>query len=79
MEASLSKRDALFRRNFVTFRKITSGQQYGNQNSGPKSLLSSGFYFRTSLNLGQSSKNEASSAPQFANSAISMQKPWITS
>jgi hypothetical protein len=47
MEASLSRRDTLFRRNSITFRKIASGQQYGNQNSGPKSLLSSGFYFRT--------------------------------
>jgi hypothetical protein len=46
MEASLSKRDTLYMRNSKIFKKITSGQQYGNQNSGPKSLHSSGFYFR---------------------------------
>jgi hypothetical protein len=47
MEASLSRRDTLFRINSITFNKIASGQQYGNPNFGPKSLLSSSFYFRT--------------------------------
>jgi hypothetical protein len=44
MEALLSRRDTLFRINSTIFRKTTSGQQYRNQNSGPKSLHSSGFY-----------------------------------
>jgi hypothetical protein len=47
MEASLSRRATPYRRISITFRKTTYGQQYGNQNSGPKSLLSSGFYYRT--------------------------------
>jgi hypothetical protein len=47
MEASLSRRDTLYRRNSIIFKKITSGQQYGNQKSSPKYLLSYGFYFRT--------------------------------
>ena len=47
MEASLSRRDTLFKRISTTFKKITSGQQYGNQKSCPKYLLSSGFYFKT--------------------------------
>jgi len=47
MEPSLSRRDTLFKRNSIIFKKISSGQQYGNQNFGPKSLHSFGFYFRT--------------------------------
>ena len=47
MESSLSRRDTIFKRNSITFRKIASGQQYGNQIFGPKSLRSSGFYFTT--------------------------------
>jgi hypothetical protein len=47
MEASLSRRDTLLRRNSITFRNMASRQQYENPNTGPKSLLSSRFYFRT--------------------------------
>jgi hypothetical protein len=54
MLASLSRRDTLFKRISITFRKTTSRQQYGNQNSSPKSLLSSGS--EQDLNLGQSPK-----------------------
>jgi hypothetical protein len=46
MEASLSRRATPYRRISITFRKIASEHQYGNQKSGLKFLLSSGFYYR---------------------------------
>jgi hypothetical protein len=47
MVASLSKRDTLYRKNSKIFKRTASGLPFGNQNSGPKSLLSSGFFYRT--------------------------------